>query len=968
MKRFLTIVTLLAASLAAYAQKPALDHSVYDGWKSVGRPANPEGGEWVTYTINPQEGDGVLCFYNMRTGVKWTVERGASPRISADLKTAVFRIAPAFAQTRQAKIEKKKGDQLPKDTLGVMDLTTGRVSTWPMLKMLRLPDNFIGHLAFAEVVQDAPAKKGGEGAGKGAPPAGKGEGKGEEAGAAKDSAAAEKRAPKPKDNLYVLNTATLAIDTLKCVDNWFYSGDGTKMAYTTKPGKKDSTVQRGVWLYDFATGTSTPLLVGEKGSWFGSAHFNSTSDKVVFYAALDTAKGAEKRPDLYINDGGESRLLVSHTDKVIPEGWRIIARHGIQFRDDDSYLLFGICPIPREKDTTLVEFEQPRLDVWAWNDEYIQPQQKVNTRGGDVFTVRVDLADGRKVRLGDDNVPRITVGDFNRHDSVLVYSDKPYRVRRTWDVDPATDLYLVNIRNGQRRLLMEDAAFTRPATSADGAYTILYEAREKEWYLYTLATGKFTPLTADLDVVFWDEDHDTPNLPGPYAAPLWFEDSRHFLLRDRYDWWIFDAKGEEGPALFTKGMGRQNNVMYEYFNMYSNDPYHVKMNRRGIEMDRPVYFKTFNYATKQTGLAMYEHNRKKAQVKQLVEGPYRYDFFLTAGGKKPVYVYNRGNFESGANLWQTSDMFKTQKQLTDVNPQQREYNWGTVEMLKWETEDGITAEGLLFKPEDFNPLKKYPVIFYFYEKNSETLYNPRVPSPSRSTVNIPYFVSNGYLVFVPDIYYTEGHPGKSALRSILPACDMLCQYPWVDGENLAIQGQSWGGYQVAYMITQTNRFKAAGSGAPVANMTSAYGGVRWQSGLLRTMQYEKGQSRIGKDLWDGFDLYIENSPIFFVPNVTTPVLIMHNDADGAVPWWQGIEFYSALRRCGKQAWLLQYNDEEHNLRERRNAKDLSIRLAQFFGHFLKGEPMPIWMSRGIPAELKGIEYGYGYEEDKKADK
>ena len=302
-------------------------------------------------------------------------------------------------------------------------------------------------------------------------------------------------------------------------------------------------------------------------------------------------------------------------------------------------------------------------------------------------------------------------------------------------------------------------------------------------------------------------------------------------------------------------------------------------------------------------------------------------------------------------------------QMSDINPQQRDYNWGTVELVSWTSADGKPLEGLLFKPENFDPKKKYPMMIYFYERNSETLYNSRVPAPSASTINIPYFVSNEYLVFVPDLVYTDGHPGQSCLKCLMPGVDMLCQYPWVDGDNMAIQGQSWGGYQVAYLITQTNRFKAAGAGAPVSNMTSAYGGIRWESGIARTGQYEEGQSRIGKDLWSGFDLYVENSPLFHVPNVTTPVLIMHNDADGAVPWWQGIEFYNGLRRCGKQAWLLEYNDEAHNLRERRNRKDLSMRLSQFFDHFLKGAPMPIWMSKGVPATLKGIEYGFGYDEE-----
>ena len=175
---------------------------------------------------------------------------------------------------------------------------------------------------------------------------------------------------------------------------------------------------------------------------------------------------------------------------------------------------------------------------------------------------------------------------------------------------------------------------------------------------------------------------------------------------------------------------------------------------------------------------------------------------------------------------------------------------------------------------------------------------------------------------------------------------------------MAIQGQSWGGYQVAQLITRTGMFKAAGAGAPVSNMTSAYGGIRWESGSSRQGQYEMGQSRIGRDLWNATELYMENSPLFRLPDVTTPVLIMHNDADGAVPWYQGIEMFMGLRRLGKAAWLLEYNDEAHNLRERRNCKDLSIRLQQFFDHYLKGAPEPAWMRDGIPTAKKGYYFGF----------
>ena len=222
------------------------------------------------------------------------------------------------------------------------------------------------------------------------------------------------------------------------------------------------------------------------------------------------------------------------------------------------------------------------------------------------------------------------------------------------------------------------------------------------------------------------------------------------------------------------------------------------------------------------------------------------------------------------------------------------------------------------------------------------------------------YTSRGYVVFVPDIVYTPGLPGQSAYNCIVSGVESLAKNPWIDRENMAIQGQSWGGYEVAYLITRTNLFKAAGAGAPVANMTSAYGGIRWESGMSRQFQYEQTQSRIGRDLWNGLELYMENSPLFRRPNVETPVLIRHNDNDGAVPWYQGIEMFMGLRRLGKPAWLLEYNDEAHNLKERRNRKDLTIRLQQFFDHYLKGAPEPAWMRDGVTTMKK--DYYFGYEE------
>jgi dipeptidyl aminopeptidase/acylaminoacyl peptidase len=299
--------------------------------------------------------------------------------------------------------------------------------------------------------------------------------------------------------------------------------------------------------------------------------------------------------------------------------------------------------------------------------------------------------------------------------------------------------------------------------------------------------------------------------------------------------------------------------------------------------------------------------------------------------------------------------------VTNIAAQQKEYNWFTTALVKWKMLDGKMSEGILFKPENFDPKKKYPVIFYFYERNSDGLYNYRAPAPSASTINIPYFVSNGYLVFDPNIYYKTGEPGKSAYNSVVSAAQYLSKMPFVDSTRMGIQGQSWGGYQVAYLVTKTNMFRAAGAGAPVANMTSAYGGIRWGAGINRQFQYEKTQSRIGATLWERPDLYIKNSPLFSADKVNTPLLLMHNDADGSVPWYQGIEYFTALKRLGKKVWLLQYNGEDHNLVERKNRKDLSIRLSQFFDYYLKDAKPAHWIKDGLPATEKGRDWGLEVE-------
>jgi dipeptidyl aminopeptidase/acylaminoacyl peptidase len=568
------------------------------------------------------------------------------------------------------------------------------------------------------------------------------------------------------------------------------------------------------------------------------------------------------------------------------------------------------------------------------------------------------------VQLGAPDAENVQVADEGNAGYVLATSTKGNRVESQWTGQAKQNVYIISTVDGSRKTVAQNmrAGFTGFNISPKGKYVFWYDGQQRHYFTYNIATGVTTNITKKIPFPLWDEEDDHPEVPPPYGTMRWQEDDTYLYVYDRYDVWRVQPDGAEAPVNHTQGKGRAVATSFRYLS--------VDREERFIKPEQRLHFTTFNTVTKKAGLMAMQQDRFLNQF----GGAYTWGN-LQKAKNADRYLYTKESFNEPANIYSnafsdagspadmallTNQPAMNEVQLSRINQQQKEYNWLTCELVKWKMFDGKMSEGLLYKPEDFDPKKKYPVILYFYERNADDLYNYRGPAPTASTINIPWFVSNGYIVFDPNIYYKNGEPGQSAYNSVVSAAKHLAKMPWVDSTKMGIQGQSWGGYQVAHLVTRTKMFAAAGAGAPVANMTSAYGGIRWGSGVTRQFQYEKGQSRIGASLWEKRELYIKNSPLFFIDKVTTPLLIMHNDKDGAVPWWQGIEYFTALRRLDKKAWLLQYNDEDHNLLERRNRKDLSVRLGQFFDHYLKGKPMPKWMKDGVPATEKGVEWGLDY--------
>lgn len=945
MQKALTVILLFFATVT-FAQKKPLDHSVYDTWESIGVKKLSDNGQWVSYSVLQQEGDSKLYFNNLTGNTKISIPRAEMVKFSADSKYAAFLIKPLYKETREEKIKKKKADEMTKDSLGFVNLATSAILKFPRVKSFKIPENEGSFIAYQkEAVLDTTKKA-----------------KAAVTDQKKDDAAYffaddEKDKDKKEGSDLIFRNLTTGVErTFKYVGEYNFSKNGKQLAFSVIGSKKDKTIKPGVFLLNTEKGT-LKTLVNVKGNFKGF-EFDEDGEQVAFLGETTPEKTEIKDYTVYYNsltlDTAQS--LVDNEIEGMPAKWTVSGDGDLKFSKDGNKLFFGIAPQKIAKDTTLVDFEHAKLDIWGYKDDYLQPMQLKNSskelKRNYLSVIEIFSSDPKIVPLTDIKLPEANIVNEGSVDYVLASTDYGNRIQAQWNAGTVRDYYTVNTKTGLKKKVLSGVngyAMDSPA----GKYVIYFDKKEGIWYTYGIESGKITALNTDKTIKFADEDNDVPNDPSAYGVAGWTEDDKQVLIYDKYDIWSFSPDGKGAPKNVTNGFGRQNGLTFRYQKV---DP-----EARIISKKDDMWLETFNNVTKENGF--YRTNAGNSKNPDLVVmAKFKYSDLVKAKSAER-YVYDKGNYTTSPNVYVSADL-KTETKLSNTNLQQQNYNWGTVELVKWTTPKGYKAEGMVYKPENFDPAKKYPVIAYFYEKLSDGLYAYNPPAPTPSRLNISYFVSNGYIVFAPDISYETGHPGKSAEEYVNSGIESLKKNSWVDGTKIGIQGQSWGGYQVAHLITATNMYAAAWAGAPVVNMTSAYGGMRWESGMNRQFQYEKTQSRIGATLWEKPELYIENSPLFNLPKVSTPVVIMSNDADGAVPWYQGIEMFTGLKRLGKPAWLLVYNDEAHNLVKRQNRKDIQIREQQFFDYYLKGAKAPVWMVGGIPATEKGRTWGFDLTDEK----
>jgi dipeptidyl aminopeptidase/acylaminoacyl peptidase len=981
----------------SFAQKKTLDHSVYDSWQSIGEKMISNDGKWVVYTINVQEGDNELVIQSSDASYKKIIARGYNALITEDSRFVIFRISPLFKDIREARIKKKKSDDFAKDSLAIVMLGNDSVWKSPRVRNYKTPEKSFGWVAYhlekaigstsqtklvssetkkitdslsriidslQRVIETMPKKEP--------------ENKDEEDVETLSSTDADGDETTPAlteigTNLVLRKLETAEEKIFNNVLEYYFSKNGQKLIIESSRDPKDSLSIPRVLLYDLRKGFADTLSRG--GNDFKNFGWTDDGLQIAYLAERDgKPKELQKFYKLwYFKEGMDSAALLVDKNSVGMQLGMTVNQYGsLNFSKSGKRLFFGTAPIQRPKDTTLIDIDLVKLDIWHYNDDYLQTVQ-LNRLQRDLQEnfLAVYLFDSNTVhQLGSKEIPVIYQTNEGDGDQFVGVTDFGKRIESQWTGNTKKDIYSINVNSGAKKLVKKDmlGVINSNMQSSTGKYILWYESKARNYFVYD--GNSIRNITSKIKVPLWNEEHDSPSDPPPYGVMGWHEGDSAVYVYDKYDVWKIDPGKQTDPFNITwvtgVGSGRKLKNSFRYLKVNNEEQY--------IKANQTLYFRMINQENKKSAIITGQQWRLFNLFHLLTDfEDFSYTGFLKAKGVEN-FIYIKENYCNSPDIFFASadiDTINTVPgwhvggmpfvKLSDINRQQKNYNWGTAELFKWKTFKGKQGEAILYKPEDFDPNKKYPVIIYFYERLSDSLNTYIPPAPARSRINISFFVSRGYIVFVPDIRYTIGHQAKSTYDYVISGAKALTKYKWIDAKNMGIQGQSWGGIQVAQLITMTNMFKAAWAGAPVANMTSAYGGIRWESGLNRQFQYEKTQSRIGATLWKRPELYIENSPLFHLPKVKTPLVIMANDADGAVPWYQGIELFTAMRRLGKKVWMLNYNGEAHNLIDRKNRKDIQIRQQQYFDWLLKGEKPAKWITEGVPAVKKGKDWGLEIE-------
>ena len=895
--KYLAFVACLGSLSPAFAQNASKSLTVDDlvTWQRITDREISDNGKWVACKMEPWEGDATVYLYAAQGQETATFSPADKFAFSASSGYLVVTQTPGKSTVDSLKVLKTKEDKMPMNTLVIYSVA-GKKETIDSLKTFKLADE-ADWIAYQRGRKDS--------------------------------------------TLYVRSLDGSKTFQFPTVTDFQFAKKSGMLYYT-------SAAEGEAGIFTLNPEKGSPALIKEGKGVFKQTTFDEKGERLAFLYCADK-DSSYKALSLWLSEhNAPAKEIATRGNKAFPAEWVINENGMLQFSKSASRLFFGTSPEPRQKDTTQLAENRPNVQVWSW-DEPVQYTVQNYNKEKDLkksYQAVYNLGNGSIFQLANEELPNIQLGNEGDAPLALLSTSRPYSLSSMWEARTRSDYYTVSLDNGERKQIAQ-ADYGRFRLSPQGKYAYWYGETDSCWYTIALAEGKRYRLTTPESFPAWDEENDVPNHPYAHGAAGWTANDQNLLIYDRYDIWKFDPTAATSPINLTVN-GRKEKLSYRLEQLDKE--------ARFIDLGKPQLLKGFNEATK--GYGFYNARLSApAAPKTLLAGNYMLRSINKAKNTDDV-IYTMETFQQYPDIHYSTLAFKKSVQLTHGDKQQEGFIWGTAELVSWISLDGRPLEGVVYKPANFDPNKKYPMMVNFYERNSETLYNYRMPEPHRSTIDYHLYNSNEYVIFNPDIRYVDGYPGESCYNCLMPGITMMIAKGYIDEKGIGAQGHSWGGYQVAYLATRTNLFSAIESGAPVVNMFSAYGGIRWGSGMARSFQYEHTQSRLGATPWSSPLRYLENSPLFTMDKVQTPILIMHNDADGHVPWYQGIEYFVAMKRLGKPCWLLNYTGEPHWPMHMANRIDFQRRMFQFFNHYLKNQKMPKWMSEGVPAVEQPFELGY----------
>ncbi|HEX6976582.1 MAG TPA: prolyl oligopeptidase family serine peptidase [Vicinamibacterales bacterium] len=904
------LFTLAAVSAVTAQSRMPPAPADFGQWETLA--TQPRGGlspdgKWVAYGINRSSRNNELRITKIADKTTKTAPFGSQPVFSADSKWVAFAIG--YSESQEEKLRQQKKPVQRK--MGLLNLASGEMATIDAIESFAF-DASGTHLAIRRY---APERK-------------------------------DPAPPTPVEDASVAAGATLIVRELATgrdttfgnVSEFAWQDDGPLLAFTINA---DDKTGNGVQLYDPAA-SSLRVLDSEATLYSGLTWRRDSSDLAVLRAKTDDRHEGATQVILAWR-GAASASPAKHTydptsDAAFPQSMRTVAFRRPSWADDGETVFVGIAAWEPRADTKgekkndkadADDSEEATVDIWHARDIEVIPRQKLSVRNDRQRNLLSAWHPGAGTIVQLAKEPTEQVTPLKRQKLAYVASWAPYAMERTIG-RPAADLALIDLATGARTKLVDKIDDGYLQASPGGRY-LLYFSADHYWTIDT-RTRIVTNITKTVPTAFTNRESDaTVKQKPPFGVAGWTKDDQAVLLYDKFDVWQVSADGSKTTKL-TDGAAAQ--VRYRYVRVNPDEEW--------IDTAKPMFVSLFGTWSKKSG---YGRLTPGSPVESLVWD----DKSIASLGKAKdadVFAYVTQSFEDSPDLFVGGPDLKAAAQVTSTNPFQANYAWGRSEIVEFKSDRGERLQGALFYPANYEPGKKYPMVVYLYERLSDGVHRYSAPS-ERDYYNASVFTGNGYLFFQPDIVFRPREPGLSVVECVGPAVKKVIAMGQADPTRVGVVGHSWGGFDTTFLATHTDIFAAAVAGAPITDLVSNYGNHHWSSGIAETDHIETGQQRMEVPLYEDLPAYIRNSAVFNVQNMTTPLMIEVGDNDGTVFWHQGIELYNIARRAKKNVVLLAYAGEDHGLRKKPNQIDYQRRILQWFGHYLKNEPAPAWITSGM---------------------